>query len=556
MPRPRSGRSDVSDTDETFVEREQELERLKRHYRVMDNERNKYTEDSQNLITKQKKEIAELEEEEKELRVNSDLAQSRGHNRRDDKNAEKLIALSQDKDDLEQEIADEKSAQFDLDYEIRQMEKKIRVQQRNMGGANMSNAHKQKTQKRVRTLENKLDMVNKEFNDTLSSNADLRTEIDSLRTERRRFEALYKKLLKELQRLREEIGEVIEASTQAYEARDDAQAKIVILNEKSEKDIQQHNAEMKELIRIIEHDQKLKDFMNVKGQERHEDEDLKLWKQRKAQEAEARRQKTQDSVETYEAAFERIRQITDEDELDDIVNRFIQKEDQNFAAFNYVNEQNCEIETLQDNIELVKQDIENYRKTDSEMDEDRKRIFQKLEENQTLASKDGDEYEEKNTSVGKILDQLKAGIESVFKKIGCDFSPIEELLGAHQGVTEYNMLNYLGSVEQRTNELLAIRAYVDYKESDEYDPKAPTTLGLGPQPPSQVFNIMAPTIGDEYDSENDSASDMERPFTRNELQNRVIKSVKKRESASRKEGFRYDLTVSKSDGKSKRKDRY
>ena len=54
MPRPRSGKSDVSDTDETFVEREQELERLKRHYRIMQNQREDYTEDSQNLIRKQK----------------------------------------------------------------------------------------------------------------------------------------------------------------------------------------------------------------------------------------------------------------------------------------------------------------------------------------------------------------------------------------------------------------------------------------------------------------------------------------------------------------------
>ena len=90
---------------------------------------------------------------------------------------------------------------------------------------------------------------------------------------------------------------------------------------------------------------------------------------------------------------------------------------------------------------------------------------------------------------------FSTGIESVFKKIQCDSTAIDELLGAHQGVTEHNMLNYLGTVEQRTNELLAIKAYIDYKELEDYDPKAPTLLGIGPQAPVQAPNIIAPTVG-------------------------------------------------------------
>ena len=38
------------------------------------------------------------------------------------------------------------------------------------------------------------------------------------------------------------------------------------------------------------------------------------------------------------------------------------------------------------------------------------------------------------------------------------------------------------------------------------------------------------------------SEDEARPMTRSELQQRVIKTVRKRESAMRKEGFRYDLS--------------
>ena len=56
---------------------------------------------------------------------------------------------------------------------------------------------------------------------------------------------------------------------------------MVLLKEKADKDLQQHNAEMKELCRIIDHDRKLREFMNTKGKERQEDPQLVEWRQRK-----------------------------------------------------------------------------------------------------------------------------------------------------------------------------------------------------------------------------------------------------------------------------------
>lgn len=38
------------------------------------------------------------------------------------------------------------------------------------------------------------------------------------------------------------------------------------------------------------------------------------------------------------------------------------------------------------------------------------------------------------------------------------------------------------------------------------------------------------------------SEDEARPMTRSELENKVLKTVRKRESAMRREGFRYDLS--------------
>lgn len=43
---------------------------------------------------------------------------------------------------------------------------------------------------------------------------------------------------------------------------------MLALKEKADKDLLQYNMELKELMRIIDHDRKLKEFMRVKGEER------------------------------------------------------------------------------------------------------------------------------------------------------------------------------------------------------------------------------------------------------------------------------------------------
>lgn len=409
----------------------------------------------------------------------------------------------------------------------------------------MSSQHTTQMQKTQRVLDNRLDQSKKRFNDCLSYNAKLRDEIESHRTEHRRFENLYKKLEKELKNLRKEMAEIIESSTSAYDSRDDAQAKMIILKEKADKDVQQHNTEMKELVRIIDHDRKLKEFMGIKGQERQEDPQLVAWRQKKeAMEAEKKKESQEDSVETYEEAFQRIRAMTGEDDIDVLVNRFIEVEDTNFALFNYVNEQNNEIEKLNEEIFAIQLDIENFKDQGIELESQRKVILKNLEDRQSKATADADEYEQKYKEVSKILDQLKAGIDSLFNKINCDRSAIDDMLGAATGVSDSNMLQYLGIIEQRTNELLAIQTYVNTKDENKYDPKAPGLLGEGPGAPQQQFPILPPAVGDEYESEgSEGEEDEARPFTRNELQAKVLKTVEKRETAAKKEGFKYDLST-------------
>lgn len=70
-------------------------------------------------------------------------------------------------------------------------------------------------------------------------------------------------------------------------------------------------------------------------------------------EAEKKKAGQTDTVDSYKVAFKRIREITKEEDIDQIVRQFIEVEDENFALFNYVSDQNGRIEYLQDEIDEV-----------------------------------------------------------------------------------------------------------------------------------------------------------------------------------------------------------
>ena len=57
----------------------------------------------------------------------------------------------------------------------------------------------------------------------------------------------------------------------------------------------------------------------------------------------------------------------------------------------------------------IKIEIEKFKLQGIELEDQRKRILKELEDKQSIASRDGDEYEKKHTEISKILDQLRKG---------------------------------------------------------------------------------------------------------------------------------------------------
>jgi len=443
-----------------------ELDDLQRKYRMMEINRRSYTEDSQNTIRMQRQQIDKLKKDNERLK--EDLAlETRQAKQANNMSASAQIAKLQDQGDTyTRKIEAEKRRIEELDKSIKKLQGNILQQRKDMGGINASRENNQQVQKQIRILENRLDKALVKFNEALAHNKALRETIDNLRRERVVFDGIYTKLERELQEKKSKMAQIIEISNAAYSARDKAQAEMVQLKEQADREQMNFEVEWSQLNQLIEKDRKLKDFIKSKERERSSkagdpalEEEQKLRKKVTKgawgiAKDKANIHLSMEKVQSYEEAFAKIQKATKISDIDELVATFIQAEDQNFSLFNYVNDLSGEIEKLEDSIAEVKEEIQKYRGQGVGTDNQRKVILEDLEQKLTKTESQAVVYEDKHAVAQRTVNSLKNGIASIIKRIGGTHPLMNEMLNS-AGVTESNMMQYLGLIEERTNELLA-----------------------------------------------------------------------------------------------------
>merc|ERR1712070_377719 len=348
----------------------------------------------------------------------------------------------------------------------------------------------------------------------------------------------------ELDQKKREMANIIEISNSAYESRDQAQQEMQALKKQLEEEQAAFEEEWKDLGRIIEADRQRKankakvEEIGQRGEMTVEEEMGMKKKLIKGTWAIARDKASMhvqaEKVQTYEEAFARIMDATNIHSIDELVDTFINAEDKNFTLFNFVNELTSEIEKLEEQIGEIKSEVDKYRGQDVNSDHQRKKILKDLEEKLGRTETKAEQFDAKFAQSTKILSSLKDGIHAIFTNIGCNMSGVSEVLGTG-GVTEGNIMTYLGLIEQRTNEMLSMYSnVVKQNEGVSIDDghRSPGASVVGPSsaPGTTHIAILPPTTGDEYEEEEESEDEDEtRPLTRDELKAKAQKTMSKKE---------------------------
>jgi len=403
-----------------------------------------------------------------------------------------------------------------------------------------------KIERQLKVLENRLDRALVRFNEALHVNKQLREQIDNLRRERGVFDAIYKKLERELQEKKKEMAFIIEVSNIAYEEKDNAINELDTLKMFAKKEMDSFQETFGELEELLEEDRKMKEAIKSRMAERREkqiadqkaDEDAR--KKKNAKGGGAQQQSTaatpqftqaegQMTLQTYEEAFAKIRQATQCNDTAQLVTTFLHSEEDNFSLFNYVNELNREMERLEKERDQLITDIEAARgHGTNQADRGRQDALRVLEVQLKEAEQQNEKFVKALQETENSLEEVKRTVDIVFTSADCPQDKIVAVSGtSEQGTPEVstgNLLLYLAEIELKTDEYLAAWHRQEAKEGSV------PPLFRGPAQPygDRPLNPDVPATGDDYPDEDDE-DEGTKVMSREELLRKSEKRIKQQQ---------------------------
>lgn len=244
-------------------------------------------------------------------------------------------------------------------------------------------------------------------------------------------------------------------------------------------------------------------------------------------------QVTVDKVQTYDEAFAKIQEATGIGNIDELVTAFINAEDQNFTLFNYVNDLNKEMEKLEEQVAELRADALIQAGAGASEDGRRAKAVAAVEEKLSKAVGQCAQYEQKFLQAMGVMESLREIIGRTFRATGCDTPATRDMLGA-EGVSEGNIMQYLGVVEQRAIELLQFynnRRTASRGSQGSNGLDGPRLSASQAAPAASAIVIEPPsTTAEDFEDEEGAAeaADDDHPMTREELQAKTMRNLTKR----------------------------
>jgi hypothetical protein len=401
------------------------------------------------------KEKARLLTEFEELQTTANLLNSKSHRKSDLRNIEKLRELVRGQDNIEAEIESEKLRIRAVEDELKRVETETTKKRKEIGGINHAHIKQQQTTHSIKCLEDRLHKTTVEYNELTAENNRLREGIDHLRKERKKFNTQYKRFKFQLGAAKQEQRSLTEKSMIAFDQTDDANSKMAAVSEREFKNNAQNMNELRELLRHIDHDTSVKDFLVTKSQDRSAQAEALAQSRRAAAQNkfEACAEKT---LNEYKNAIKEVQELTGASSFEGIVEHYLKMEEANYAKFNFINEMTNQLQETQDKIKLIEQEIAALSAAS-----DRSVEENQLQLNELKADRDGIKASIENTANAaedsqKEISKISSKILEIFDFLECDKKEIQARLGSDSASHDpQTLLMYISGMEAKVTEQLA-----------------------------------------------------------------------------------------------------
>jgi hypothetical protein len=183
-----------------------------------------------------------------------------------------------------------------------------------------------------------------------------------------------------------------------------------------------------------------------------------------------------DKIATYETMFEQLKKMTGVESLEEMVTSYIAHEEEMFSLYNFIQTVNTEIDNVLESTLETEQEITNFKADQQDQDQQRRSTLDELQQRLTSTLEVTSQLVDSNALQQESVSQISKKVSSVFFKLQCDQmdakgsqaskssrygssasgrqdGKIALLTG--QGITESNVLDYLGCIEQRAVDIIS-----------------------------------------------------------------------------------------------------
>ncbi len=187
-----------------------------------------------------------------------------------------------------------------------------------------------------------------------------------------------------------------------------------------------------------------------------------------------------DKIATYETMFETLKKMTGVESLEDMVSSYIAHEEEMFSLYNFIQSVNAEIDTVLESTQQTEQAIAKFKEDQQDQDQQRRVAIDDLQTKLSSALELTNDLVDTNSIQQESISQISKKVSSVFFKLQCDQMDAKQVNGGGggksqrwnssssagrqegkiailtgQGVTESNVLDYLGCIEQRAVDIIS-----------------------------------------------------------------------------------------------------
>jgi hypothetical protein len=417
------------------------------------------------------------------------------------------------------------------------------------------------TNKMLHILEAKLNKLLQRHSDEQEKNRKKKVEIDHMRRLRLQTDTAHKHYEAELAITKEKVESLLKDCTQVMEARES----VIEMKESLEKQNMEEQRKFEEEYEemgyyIKEQNNKLEttllkernsdiidDFEFQCGDLSVEEEDQMAGRVGELTSFVASEQTSlaniQQTIYNYEKMFAELRRITQTENLDEIISTYSAQEEEMFSLYNYIQTQNTEIELALETKHRIEEEIRLYDENQAAQEMQRQAILDGLANKLQQSSEATAACEAENQANHDCVHQVAKKVQSLFFKLQCDQmdsskgnsssnkgsknngsmsrneSKIAILTG--QGVTESNVLDYMGAVEQRAVDIIA--EYI--KTHGNEGLRSPTP---GPSSPMQwpsATRVDLPEFEDNDELFNEVENEDSKPIDLNTFKDKLKKKV-------------------------------